>query len=151
MQTGFILGIIGSLLLMIGVFVPVISIPAYGGISLFQIQQPVAVSLLILGGLHLVFCIRKMAWGLYVTKIGILIAIGFGIFRGWDKITGHVGFFASLVKPVAKAHWGTGLLAAGILIVMAAAIPQVPHGKDRGSPDAGSADSDPGNSHNPGA
>jgi hypothetical protein len=124
MQTGFILGIIGSVLLMIGVFVPVISYPAYGGISLYQIQQPVAVLLLLLSALHLIFCIRRLAWGLYVTKIGILATIGFGILRGWDKITGHSNFLSSLIKPIVKAHWGTGLLAAGILILMAAAIPQ---------------------------
>jgi hypothetical protein len=124
MQTGFIFGIIGAVLLMLGVFVPLVSFPVFGGVNLFQIQQPVAVGLLALAGLHLVFCINRVAWGLYVTKLGILAAIGFGIYRSWDRITGPSNLLTSIIKPMVKVHWGTGLLAAGILIVMAAAIPR---------------------------
>ena len=70
MQSGFIFGIIGAVLLLIGVFVPLVSLPLYGGISLLQIQEPVAIVLLVLAAAHLIFCINRVAWGLYVTKIG---------------------------------------------------------------------------------
>ncbi|HEY3294776.1 MAG TPA: hypothetical protein VGL38_05025 [bacterium] len=126
MQTGFIFGILGALLLLIGVFVPLVSVPVYGGINLLQLQQPVAIALLLLAAAHLIFCINKVSWGLYATKIGILAAIGFGIYRGWDRITGNTNFISSLLKPIVKIHWGTGLLAAGILILMAAAVPRAP-------------------------
>lgn len=125
MQQGFIFGIIGSVLLLIGVFVPLVSLPLYGGISLFQIQQPVAVALLVLSAAHLVFCINKVAWGLYVTKVGVLLAIAYGIYHGWDRIAIHANLVTNLMKPIVKVHWGTGLLAAGILILMAAAIPRI--------------------------
>jgi len=115
---------VGAVLLLVGVFMPLVSLPIYGGISLFQIQQPVAIALLVLAAAHLVFCVKRISWGLYLTKLGVLIAIGFGIYRGWDKITGREDLIAKIVRPIVKVHWGTGLLAAGILILMAATIPQ---------------------------
>jgi hypothetical protein len=129
MQSGFIFGIIGSVLLLIGVFVPLVNLPYYGGISLFEIQQPVAIAMLVLGAAHLVFCINRVAWGLYVTKVGVLVAIALGIYRSWGRVADHGNFVTSILKPSANVHWGTGLLAAGILVLMAATIPHVVHRK----------------------
>ena len=124
MQSGFIFGIIGAIVLLIGVFVPLVNSPLSGAVSLFHIQEPVAILLLVIAAVHLIFCINRVAWGLYATKLGVLAAIALGVYRGWDKIAGRQDYFARLVKPIVKVHWGTGLLAAGILILMAAAIPR---------------------------
>lgn len=124
MQSTQILGMIGAALVLIGVFVPVISVPIWGSINLFQIHDTLAVALLLLAAVHLFLCINKVWWGLYLTKAGVFAAFIYAIYRNWEPLTGHTSLVGSIVKQVTKVHWGTGILAAGIIILLSVSIPK---------------------------
>jgi hypothetical protein len=124
MQSGQILGMIGAGLIFVGMFMPIVSIPIWGGINLFQIEDTLAVALFILSAVHLVICIRKVWWGLWLTKTGIMATMAYIIFRHWDALIGRTSLMGSILKQVTKVHWGIGVLAAGILILLSASIPK---------------------------
>jgi hypothetical protein len=128
MAFGFIFGIIGALLVMVGVFLPIVSLPVWGSISLMSLQQNVALVLMLVAALHLLCCVKRWWWGLYVTKLGTVAALVWATFQNWDKLSGPTTalgkIVGSVVKEVVKVQYGVGVLAAGILILIAANVPR---------------------------
>jgi hypothetical protein len=117
-------GAIGAVLIMIGVFLPILSVPIWGSINLWQIQHSMALALLLIAALHLILCIRQIWRAMYLTKIAIVAALVYMTFHNWDRVMGPTNPLMGLVRQVVKVHWGVGILAAGVLITLAATLPK---------------------------
>jgi hypothetical protein len=130
MSSGYIFGMLGAALLLVGAFLPIASIPVWGEINLFQLSEYLALELVLIGALHLIFCIRQWWWGLYITKLGIAAALVFGIYENWDAMMGNTSFLgriaSQIIDPVTKFHYGIGVLVGGILVLLVAPIPKRP-------------------------
>jgi len=70
METKKILGLIGSLVLFVGVFAPVVSIPILGSMNYFQNGKGDGVVILILAVISLILTVMKKYWGLWFTGLG---------------------------------------------------------------------------------
>jgi hypothetical protein len=126
-----ILGIIGAGLLLFGTFIPVVSAPILGGQNLAQLDGWLALFLIVVSVAHIFFCIRKLWWGLWITKIALALSLTFAVVHNWGIITGRVPLIARVVEPFIKIQWGVGLLTAGILVLLASPMlprPQPPQG-----------------------
>jgi hypothetical protein len=123
-----LLGIFGALLIAVGVFAPLVSVPLWGSINLFSVASGLALSLLGIAAAHLLVCIKRLWWGLWLTKSALLVTLGYALYLNWDRLFGKTTFvgnvLGSVVKTIVKVHWGVAALAGGILIVLAAALPR---------------------------
>jgi hypothetical protein len=126
MSSEQLFGAIGAVLMMMGIFMPVISIPLWGGINLYQVQHSLALLLLFISAAHLVCCVKRIWWALYFTKIGIILTLGILIFRNWDRLLGPSNPVMGLLRIATKVHWGVGVLAAGLLLTVVSTLPRPP-------------------------
>jgi hypothetical protein len=130
MKSGFIFGILGSVLILAGVFLPLASVPVWGEINLFQLCEILTLELLVVAVLHLSFCVRQIWWGLYITKSMVVGAFVHGIYVNWDLITGNTSFLTKaateILSPVTKFQYGIAVLMGGLIILMVAPIPPRP-------------------------
>lgn len=72
-----IIGVMGSIVLFIGVFTPILSVPVIGSLNYFQNGKGDGVIILILAVLSLVFALRKNYKGMWITGFASLCVIGF--------------------------------------------------------------------------
>jgi hypothetical protein len=70
MSTKQLLGIIGSLILFVGVFAPVVSMPIIGGTNFFQNNKIEGTLILILAAGSFVLTLARLYKGLWFTGIG---------------------------------------------------------------------------------
>ncbi len=130
------LGIVGSIVLFVGVFAPIISAPFVGNVNYFQNGKGDGTIVLILAVLSFVLVLTKFSVGLWLTGLGSLSVLVFTFVNfqtkmaeakaKMDKDLAGNPFrgFADVAIQSAQLEWGWALLVVGAMLVIAsAAIP----------------------------
>ena len=130
-----ILGFIGSVILFIGVFTPIVSAPIIGNINYFQNGQGDGIFLIILAGISFILSITKKYKGLWFTGIisllmliSVLVSFQTRIAEMKSQINSELAgnpfkFLGDIAVQSVQIQWGWALLFIGsILIITAAAI-----------------------------
>jgi hypothetical protein len=128
-----ICGISGSLLLVIGVFCPVISAPFVGDINMFQYGESDGFAILILALLSVGFILTNETKNLWYSAIGSLIMIAVTFYQFKSKLgpilaamntdlagTPFHGFADGPMQTVTM-QWGWGVLIIGCGLILATA------------------------------
>lgn len=128
-----ILGIVGSLILVLGVFSPLLSMPVMGTLNYFQNGKGDGVIVLILAVVSLLLSVSRRYRGLWFTGLasGGLLAFTFINFQmRFHKMETEMktkladnpfGGVASLVTEAVQMQWGWAVLIVGILLILVAA------------------------------
>lgn len=134
------LGILGSILLLIGVFAPMIRIPILGNISFFENNKLAGVLIVILAIISIFLAFTKRLKLLWFTSIALLAVMGYTAWEAQkplssiksktskilgekltDKITDKI---TDKAMDYVHIQWGLILLVFGlILIIIATALP----------------------------
>lgn len=130
-----ILGFIGSIILFIGVFTPIVSVPIIGNINYFQNGQGDGIFLIILAVISFILSIIKKYKGLWFTGvtsllmlISVLISFQTKIADMKSQINTELAgnpfkFLGDIAVQSVQIQWGWALLFIGsVLIITAAAI-----------------------------
>ena len=119
-----LLGIAGSLILVLGVFAPLIRLPTLGTMNYFGNGKGDGVVFLILAVASLVLSVMRRHRGLWITGIISAALLLFGFIGFQDVVTHAEQKSAATGRPVdVQLEWGWALLIVGtLLIVIAAAL-----------------------------
>jgi hypothetical protein len=133
MNTKQLLGLIGSTILFIGVFTPIVSFPFRGSVNYFQNGKGSGTAVLILAVISLVLASAKKYKGLWFTGLAslCLILIRFMHFQSkMSQIKTNLGGnlagnpfrgFADFAMQSVQLQWGWALLIGGAALVIASA------------------------------
>jgi len=133
METRQTLGLIGSVILFLGVFAPIISVPIIGNINYFQNGKGDGVIIFALSGVSLVLTLTKKYKGLWFTGIASLGILGYTFINfhmkmGEMKEKMNVELagnpfrgFADIAVQSVQFQWGWALLIVGATIILIAA------------------------------
>jgi len=77
MNTKQLLGLIGSIILFVGVFAPIVSVPIMGNMNYFQNGKGDGTIVLLLAVVSLVLVLAKKYKGLWITGLGSLAVMAF--------------------------------------------------------------------------
>lgn len=133
MKTKQLLGLIGSLILFVGVFTPIVSIPIMGNMNYFQNGRGDGVIVLILAVVSLVLVLAKKYKGLWFTGLASIAALAFTFINFQMKfldIKSHMDGelagnpfrgLADMAMQSVQLQWGWALLIVGAALVIAAA------------------------------
>lgn len=133
MNTKQLLGLIGSIVLFVGVFTPILRIPLMGNINYFRNGEGDGTIVLILALISLVLALIKKYEGLWFTGIGSLGIILFTFVNLLSKISQakegmesesvDSPFFdlADIVMQSIQLQWGWPLLIIGCALIIASA------------------------------
>lgn len=123
-----IVGIVGAIILFIGVFTPIVSVPIMGNMNYFQNGKGDGTIVLILAVLSLVAVLTKKDVILFFTSIGCLSTLTFtfvnfkiGMSRMLAEASTSDGLFSGLAELAAKAvqlQWGWALLVVGACLTL---------------------------------
>ena len=113
MNTKQMLGLIGSIVLFIGVFTPIVSVPILGNMNYFQNGEDSGRFVLVLAVISLILVLAKKYKGLWFTGIGSLGIMLFS-FRNFQSL--HWMAMQSV-----QLQWGCALLIVGAALVIASA------------------------------
>ncbi len=133
------LGIVGSVVLFVGVFTPIISFPIVGNVNLFQNGNGVGVVVLALAGISLVLTLMKIYVGLWLTGLSSLAIMGmtfvnFHLVMAKAKSEMETELQGNPFRGLTDAamlatqlQWGWALLVVGAgLVIASAAVPSEP-------------------------
>ena len=119
-----ILGLIGSIILIFGVFAPLISIPIMGSLNYIQNGEGDGVIILLLAAVSLILVALKKYKGLWFTGFGSLALLAFTfinlqirIYETQQELVDNP--FAGLATI--QLQWGWAVLAIGAVLVIASA------------------------------
>ena len=113
------LGLVGSVLLIVGVFLPLVSAPSLGSINYFRNGSGDGVIVLGFGVISIVLAITGRYRGLWLPGLGSLLLLIY-TFYGFRKLIGETSKETmKLLSP--ELQWGWGVLLAGAALIMAAA------------------------------
>ncbi len=127
------LGIVGSLILVLGVFSPLISMPVMGTLNYFQNGKGDGVIVLILAVASLLLSVSRRYRALWVTGLASagLLAFTFINFQmHFDKLKSEMkteladnpfAGLANLATEAVQMQWGWAVLIAGTLLILVAA------------------------------
>ncbi len=133
MNTKQILGLIGSIVLFIGVFTPIVSVPIMGNMNYFQNGKGDGTLILILAVVSLVLVLTKKYKGLWVTGLGSLAVMAFTFINFQMKISDMKSQMeselagnpfrglADMAMQSVQLQWGWALLIVGAGLVIASA------------------------------
>lgn len=140
MNTKQLLGLIGSIILFVGVFTPVVSIPIVGNMNYFQNGKGDGSIILILAIVSFVFVIARKYKGLWFTGLGSMLVMAFTFINFQMKIADMKAQMenemagnpfrglADMAMQSVQLQWGWALLIIGAALVIAsAAIKEDPH------------------------
>ena len=128
-----ILGFIGSVILFIGVFTPIVSVPIVGTINYFQNGQGDGIFLIILAVTSFILSITKKYKGLWLTGvisllmlISVLISFQAKIAEMKSQINTELAgnpfkFLGDIAVQSMQIQWGWALLFIGSVLIIAAA------------------------------
>jgi hypothetical protein len=134
MDRQLVTGVVGSLLLGLGVFAPIISLPIVGGVNYFRNGTGDGVFVLALAGISLILSIRRRFHWLFTTgtsAIALLIGTFLGFLDSMVEMERSVARdladnpFRSLADAAVgsvQIQWGWALLVFSAGILMAAAV-----------------------------
>ena len=129
-----ILGIIGAIILIVGVFAPLINMPIIGSINYFHNGKGDGIFVLALGIISLVLVLVKQYKWLWITGLGSLGLLAFTFFQFQTRISQmkaemEINLAGNPFRGLADAamqsvqiQWGFALLAVGaVLLIISAA------------------------------
>jgi hypothetical protein len=126
-------GYLGSALLILGVFSPIVRLPAVGSLDYFRNGEGDGVFVLAFGVLSLLACLRDRFRILWLTGLGSLCLLGLTYYRFQDVISdlrlqmgiqlGDKAFrgVASLAAQSVELQWGWVVLVLGAVLLLASA------------------------------
>lgn len=128
------LGLAGSILLMLGVFLPVMTMPIMGGVDYFQNGKGDGVIVLILGVVSLTLAFTPAFRGMILTGLGALAVLIFSfvtLLQRLEDMRAQMSAKGGLGSKIAGAmadhvHIGFGwgvLLVGSLLVIVAAVLP----------------------------
>lgn len=127
------LGLIGSLILFVGVFTPIISLPLVGSMNYFQNGKGDGVIILALAIVSLILTLTKRYRGLWFTGIGSLAVMAFTFINFQMRMTemqsqmetqlsgNPFRGLADIAMQSVQIQWGWAVLIVGAGLVIAAA------------------------------
>lgn len=127
------LGIIGSIILFVGVFTPIVSIPILGNMNYFQNGKGDGTVVLIFAGISLVLALAKKYKGLWFTGIGSLGIMLFTFINfqiGMSQVKNQMESelagnpfrgLADIAMQTVQLQWGWAILVVGAGLIIAAA------------------------------
>ena len=128
-----VLGFIGSIILFIGVFTPIVSVPIVGNINYFQNGQGDGIFLIILAAISFILSITKKYKGLWFTGvisllmlISVLISFQTKIAEMKSQINTELAgnpfkFLGDIAVQSVQIQWGWALLFIGSVLIITAA------------------------------
>ncbi len=132
-----ILGVVGAIILVLGVFAPIVSVPIVGSINLFHNGEGDGVPIFIFAGLTFLFIIinrLKFLWYTGFASIAILAYDFYAFKTKMNEVTTDMEKdlagnpfrgFADMAMASVQIQWGWGVLLLGsVIIITAAAIRQ---------------------------
>jgi len=140
MKTKQLLGLVGSISLCIGVFLPILSVPIMGQKDYFQNGEGDGVIVLILGVVSLVFVLANIYKPLLLTGAGSIAILSFSFISILDnlsqkkveldsKLEGNpFRGLADIAIDSVQLQWGWAVLFVGAVLVIGSAV-----SKDNGS------------------
>lgn len=127
------LGIIGSIILFIGVFTPIMSIPIMGNINYFRNGQGDGTIILALAVISLILALKNKYKGLWVTGVGSLGVMLFTFINFQTKMSqakanmklelagNPFRHLADAAMQSVQLQWGWALLIIGAVLIIASA------------------------------
>ena len=128
-----LLGLIGSIVLFIGVFAPIVSIPIVGNMNYFQNGKGDGTIILVLAVISLILVLTKKYNGLWFTSIGSIGVMLFTFINFQSKISqvkadmdseladNPFRGLAEMAMQSVQLQWGRALLVVGAALVIASA------------------------------
>ena len=129
-----ILGLIGSIVLFIGVFMPIVSIPIMGNMNYFQNGKGDGTIILVLAIISFIFVLIKKFKGLWFTGLGSMAVMVFTFINFQIKMSdikaqmetelagNPFRGLADMAIQSVQLQWGWALLVAGAALVIASAV-----------------------------
>lgn len=133
MNTKQLLGLIGSIILFIGVFTPIVSVPIMGNMNYFQNGRGDGTIVLGLAVISLVLVLAKKYKGLWFTGLGSMAVLAFTFINFQMKISNMKSEMenemagnpfrglADMAMQSVQLQWGWALLIVGAVLVIASA------------------------------
>lgn len=127
------LGVIGSVLLFIGVFMPIVSVPIMGNMNYFQNGKGDGVAIIVLAVASLLCTLSNKYSGLWLTGIGSLVVMGITFYQFQSKMAEAKSAMESQLagnpfRGLADAamqsvqlQWGWAILLVGVAAIMVTA------------------------------
>ncbi|MHB0989688.1 MAG: hypothetical protein ACYC3O_10195 [Burkholderiales bacterium] len=127
-----VLGLTGSLILLAGVFTPIVSIPVMGDMTYFQNGRNEAIIVLVLAVVSLILAATKLYKGLWLTGIGSFAVMLYTFFRFQSKMSEMKSDMESplagtplhglvdMAMQSVQFQWGWAVLLAGAGLILAA-------------------------------
>jgi len=127
------LGLIGSAVLFVGVFTPIVSIPLIGNMNYFQNGKGDGVIILVLAVISLILVLLKKFKGLWFTGLGSIAIMTFTFINFQmalyntktqmeTELTGNpFRGIADMAMQSVQIQWGWALLIIGAVLVIASA------------------------------
>lgn len=127
-----LLGVVGSIVLFVGVFMPLFSVPIVGNVNYFQNGKGDGVVIIILAGISLFLALTDRFRGLLITGILSLAMMGFTFFSfQWkmSQVRAEMSKSDNLFKGLGEKmletvqlQWGWAILIVGAGMLIAAAL-----------------------------
>jgi len=133
MNTKQLLGLIGSIILFVGVFAPIVSVPIMGNMNYFQNGKGDGVIVMVLAVASLVLVMTKNYKGLWFTGLGSFGVMLFTFINFQSKMSqmksdmesklagNPFRGFADVAMQSVQLQWGWALLIVGAGLVIASA------------------------------
>ena len=127
------LGLIGSIILFVGVFTPIVSVPIVGTLNYFRNGQGDGVIVLILAAISLVLVLTQRYRGLWITGAGSIAVCLFTLIEFQSRMSqiktdmeselagNPFRGLADIAVQSVQLEWGWALLFGGAVLVIAAA------------------------------
>lgn len=126
--------LLGSLILFVGVFMPIISMPMIGNMNYFQNGKGDGVIIILLAFLSIIFSFSNKNKGLWFTGIGSLIVLLFTFINFQMKLSelksqmaielegNPFGGLADLAMQSVQLQWGWAVLIVGTVMIIVSAV-----------------------------
>lgn len=138
METRQTLGLIGSIVLFVGVFTPIVSVPVMGNMNYFQNGKGDGAIILVLAGVSLILTFARKYRGLWFTGLGALGVLTFTFVNFQMRMSElksemHTQLADSPFRGLAnmalqsiQLQWGWAVLVIGSALILAAAAARAP-------------------------
>ena len=133
MNTKQLLGLIGSIILFVGVFTPIVSVPIMGNMNYFQNGKGDGTLILIFAIVSLILVLTKKYKGLWFTGLGSMAIMAFTFINFQMKISDMKAHMetelagnpfrglADMAMQSVQLQWGWALLIVGAALVISSA------------------------------
>jgi len=122
-----ILGYAGAAILIVGVFMPVVSIPIYGSITYYNNGTGDGLIIIILAAISAAITFYKKYPGLLLTAGASLLIIAYDFLNLQSKISDLTNqlqgnIFGNAIAQAVQMQWGWAVLVIGALLLVAAVL-----------------------------